>query len=277
MRLVTKEDELSDLYQVAYQEALNGFGNGDLYIEKFIEEPRHIEIQILADKEGNVIHFGERECSIQRRHQKLIEESPSPVINNDIREKMGLSAIKGAKSINYSGLGTMEFLFDEKLNEFYFMEMNTRIQVEHPVTEMVIGKDLVKLQIRIAFGEKISDNLNKLVPRGHSIECRINAEDPLKNFMPSPGIIREFHSPGGMGVRVDSHVYSGYSIPPYYDSMIAKLIVHGENRNEAINRMNQALGEFIIEGPKTTIDFQKAILKSENFKKGIFHLSLIHI
>jgi len=275
MRVVHNEKDLESAFKTASSESQIAFNDPDMYLEKFVENPRHIEIQILADNYGNVVHFGERECSIQRRHQKLIEESPSPVINNDIREKMGLSAIKGAKSINYSGLGTMEFLFDEKLNEFYFMEMNTRIQVEHPVTEMVIGKDLVKLQIRIAFGEKISDNLNKLVPRGHSIECRINAEDPLKNFMPSPGIIREFHSPGGMGVRVDSHVYSGYSIPPYYDSMIAKLIVHGENRNEAINRMNQALGEFIIEGPKTTIDFQKAILKSENFKKGIFHTGFL--
>ena len=275
MRVVHNEKDLESAFKTASSESQIAFNDPDMYLEKFVENPRHIEIQILADNYGNVVHFGERECSIQRRHQKLIEESPSPVINNDIREKMGLSAIKGAKSINYSGLGTMEFLFDEKLNEFYFMEMNTRIQVEHPVTEMVIGKDLVKLQIRIAFGEKIPDNLNKLVPRGHSIECRINAEDPLKNFMPSPGIIREFHSPGGMGVRVDSHVYTGYSIPPYYDSMIAKLIVHGENRNEAINRMNQALGEFIIEGPKTTIDFQKAILKSENFKKGIFHTGFL--
>jgi len=275
MRVVHSENELELAFKTASSESKIAFNDPDIYMEKFVENPRHIEIQILADNFGNVVHFGERECSIQRRHQKLIEESPSPVINDEIREKMGFAAIKGAKSINYVGLGTMEFLFDENLNEFYFMEMNTRIQVEHPVTEMVIGQDLVKLQIRIAYGEMIPKNLNNLIPRGHSIECRINAEDPLKNFIPSPGIIKEFHSPGGIGIRVDSHVYSGYKIPPYYDSMIAKLIVHGENRIDAINRMIQALNEFIIEGPKTTTDFQKSIMESDNFKNGDFHTGFL--
>jgi len=274
MRLVKKEDELSDLYQVAYQEALNGFGNGDLYLEKFIEEPRHIEIQILADKNGNVIQFGERDCSIQRRHQKLIEESPSPAVDDALRLKMGKAAIVGAKAINYIGVGTIEFLLDKNKN-FYFMEMNTRIQVEHPVTEMVTGVDLIKQQIKVHAGQKCPDYSPDYKLRGHSIECRINAEDPAKDFRPSPGIISNFHMPGGKGVRVDSHAYSGYQIPPHYDSMIGKLIVHAKDRGHAINRMQRALEETIIEGVKTTIPYHQKIMEDKNFSFGKFDTSFL--
>ena len=275
MRLVQSKEELEKSYLTASSEAEKAFNNGKLYLEKFIENPRHIEIQILADQFGNVIHFGERECSIQRRHQKLIEESPSPAINNDIRKEMGEAAIKGAKSIGYLGLGTVEFLFDSITKEFYFMEMNTRIQVEHPVTEMVIGKDLVKAQIKIAFGDEIPDNLGKFKLRGHSIECRINAEDPNRDFMPSPGKVEEFHAPGGNGVRMDSHIYAGYNIPPHYDSLIGKLIVHADDRTTAINRMQRALEEIILEGPKTTIPFHQAIMRDETFQQGDFNTGFI--
>jgi acetyl-CoA carboxylase biotin carboxylase subunit len=275
MRLVQSKEELEKSYLTASSEAEKAFNNGKLYLEKFIENPRHIEIQILADQFGNVIHFGERECSIQRRHQKLIEESPSPAINNDIRKEMGEAAIKGAKSIGYLGLGTVEFLFDSITKEFYFMEMNTRIQVEHPVTEMVIGKDLVKAQIKIAFGDEIPDNLGKFKLRGHSIECRINAEDPNRDFMPSPGKVEEFHAPGGNGVRMDSHIYAGYNIPPHYDSLIGKLIVHADDRTTAINRMQRALEEIILEGPKTTIPFHQAIMRDETFQHGDFNTGFI--
>ena len=275
MRLVQSKEELEKSYLTASSEAEKAFNNGKLYLEKFIENPRHIEIQILADQFGNVIHFGERECSIQRRHQKLIEESPSPAINNDIRKQMGEAAIKGAKSIGYLGLGTVEFLFDSITKEFYFMEMNTRIQVEHPVTEMVIGKDLVKAQIKIAFGDEIPDNLGKFKLRGHSIECRINAEDPNRDFMPSPGKVEEFHAPGGNGVRMDSHIYAGYNIPPHYDSLIGKLIVHADDRPTAINRMQRALEEIILEGPKTTIPFHQAIMRDETFQQGDFNTGFI--
>ena len=274
MRLVTREDELFDLYQVAYQEALNGFGNGDLYIEKFIEEPRHIEIQILADKNGNVVQFGERDCSIQRRHQKLIEESPSPAVDDALRLKMGKAAIVGAKAIDYVGVGTIEFLLDKNKN-FYFMEMNTRIQVEHPVTEMVTGVDLIKQQIKIHAGQKCPDYSPDYKLRGHSIECRINAEDPEKDFRPSPGIISNFHMPGGKGVRVDSHAYSGYQIPPHYDSMIGKLIVHAKDRGHAINRMQRALEETIIEGVETTIPYHQKIMEDKNFSSGKFDTSFL--
>ena len=274
MRLVKEESELSDLYEVAYQEAFSGFGNGDLYIEKFIQEPRHIEIQILADTVGNVIHFGERECSIQRRHQKLIEESPSVAVDNKLRKKMGDAAISGAKAINYVGVGTIEFLLDKDKN-FYFMEMNTRIQVEHPVTEMVTGVDLIKQQIRVHAGEKCPNYSTDYKLRGHSIECRINAEDPSNNFMPSPGKITNFHMPGGKGVRVDSHAYTGYVIPTYYDSMIGKLIVHAKNRKRAINRMQRALEETIIDGPKTTIPYHQKIMGNENFISGKFDTSFL--
>ena len=274
MRFVTKKEELNDLYEVAYQEALNGFGNGDLYIEKFIEEPRHIEIQILADKAGNVIQFGERDCSIQRRHQKLIEESPSPAVDDKLRLKMGKAAIAGAKSINYVGVGTIEFLLDKNQN-FYFMEMNTRIQVEHPVTEMVTGVDLIKQQIRVHGGEDCPPYNSDYKLRGHSIECRINAEDPEKKFRPSPGKINNFHMPGGKGVRVDSHAYSGYEIPTHYDSMIGKLIVHAKNRKRAINRMQRALEETIIEGVKTTIPYHQKIMEDKNFNSGKFDTSFL--
>ncbi len=275
MRLVKSKEELEKSYLTASSEAEKAFNNGKLYLEKFIENPRHIEIQILADQFGNVIHFGERECSIQRRHQKLIEESPSPAINDDIREQMGKAAVKGAKSIGYLGLGTVEFLFDSITKEFYFMEMNTRIQVEHPVTEMVIGKDLVKAQIKLAFGDEIPDNLEKFKLRGHSIECRINAEDPNRDFMPSPGKVEDFHAPGGNGVRMDSHIYAGYEIPPHYDSLIGKLIVHADDRPTAINRMQRALEEIILEGPKTTIPFHQAIMRDETFQDGDFNTGFI--
>ena len=269
MRLVKKENELINLYEIAYQEALNGFGNGDLYIEKFIEHPRHIEIQILGDAIGNVIQFGERDCSIQRRHQKLIEESPSPAVGDKIREEMGKAAIAGAKAIDYVGVGTIEFLLDKDKN-FYFMEMNTRIQVEHPVTEMVTGVDLIKQQIRVHAGKKCPNYSSNYKLRGHSIECRINAEDTSKNFMPSPSKITNFHLPGGKGVRVDSHAYTGYVIPTHYDSVIGKLIVHAKNRKRAINRMQRALEETIIEGPKTTIPYHQKIMQNDDFISGKF-------
>ena len=269
MRLVKAENELNSLYEIAYQEALTGFGNGDLYIEKFIEEPRHIEIQILADNKGNVIQFGERDCSIQRRHQKLIEESPSPAVDDKLRKKMGNAAIAGAKAIDYVGVGTVEFLLDKDKN-YYFMEMNTRIQVEHPVTEMVTGVDLIKQQIRVHAGEKCPDYNPNYKLRGHSIECRVNAEDPSNNFMPSPSKITNFHMPGGKGVRVDSHAYTGYVIPTHYDSMIGKIIVHAKNRGRAINRMQRALEETIIEGPKTTIPYHQKIMENGDFISGKF-------
>mgnify|MGYP001316657322 FL=1 len=269
MRLVSKKEVLEDKYNMAFQEALSGFGNGDLYLEKFIDCPRHIEIQILADKKGNVIHLGERDCSIQRRHQKLVEESPSPAVDSDLREKMGDAAILGAKAINYVGVGTIEFLVDKSKN-FYFMEMNTRIQVEHPVTEMVTGMDLIKQQIRVHFGKECPEYNSDYKLRGHSIECRINAEDPGKDFLPSPHKITDFHVPGGKGVRIDSHAYSGYTIPTYYDSMIGKLIVHAKDRTSAINRMQRALEETIIEGPKTTIPYHQQIMKNDSFKSGEF-------
>ena len=273
MRFVKNESDVISAYKSANQEALTAFGNGDIYIEKFIENPRHIEVQILGDSFGNVIHLGERECSIQRRHQKLIEESPSPLVDSETRENLGEAAVKGAKAVGYIGVGTIEFLMDVN-KKFYFMEMNTRIQVEHPVTEMVTGIDLIKQQISMHAGEKISKP-GKLKLTGHSIECRINAEDPSNNFLPFPGKINSFHMPGGKGVRVDSHAYSGYEIPRYYDSMIGKIIVHAKNRDRAILRMKRALEETIIDGPKTTIPYQLAIMKDEKFKSGIFDTSFL--
>jgi len=267
IRLVRESSQLGNAYSTASNEALKGFNNGDLYLEKFVENPRHVEIQIVADQFGNVIHLGERDCSIQRRHQKLVEESPSPAVDDALRKRMGDAAIKGAKSIDYVGLGTVEFLLAED-GQFYFMEMNTRIQVEHPVTEAVVGKDLVKMQINMHSGETFPEFLKDVKLRGHSIECRINAEDPDKNFMPSPGLVESFHVPGGMGVRVDTHVYAGYNIPSQYDSLLAKIIVHADDRPSAINRMQRALEETIIEGPKTTIAFQQAIMRNEDFRKG---------
>ena len=275
MRMVETPDDLEKMYTAAQTEAITSFGNGELYLEKFIENPRHIEIQILGDTKGNVTHLGERECSIQRRHQKLVEESPSPVVDDELRKKMGEAAIYGAKKIGYVGVGTVEFILD-KNKDFFFMEMNTRIQVEHPVTEMVTGIDLIKQQICMHAGHTYPDYLNTLRLRGHSIECRINAEDPDKNFMPSPGTISSFHMPGGKGIRVDTHSYAGYEIPTFYDSMIGKLIVHASNRDLAINRMQRALEECIIEGPRTTIPFHEAIMRDQNFKSGNFDTSFLN-
>ncbi len=274
MRLVQKSEDVLSSYKSASQESVTAFGNGDMYIEKFIENPRHVEVQILADSHGNAIHLGERECSIQRRHQKLVEESPSPIVDEETRKLIGEAAVAGAKAVNYVGVGTIEFLMDNNKN-FYFMEMNTRIQVEHPVTEMVTGVDLIKQQIKMHDGSKCPDNLQDFRLRGHSIECRINAEDPANNFMPFPGVITNFHMPGGKGVRVDSHAYSGYKIPSQYDSMIGKIIVHAKNRERAIIRMCRALEETIISGIKTTIPYQMAIMENEIFKSGNFDTSFL--
>ena len=267
MRMVEHEDQIENAFNAAQSEAEISFKNGDLYLEKFIQNPRHIEVQLLADKHGNIVALGERECSIQRRHQKLIEESPSPGVDDITRNKMYDAAIAGAKASNYVGAGTIEFLLD-KNNDFFFMEMNTRIQVEHPVTEMVIGADLIKYQILCHAGYPIPSWMNNMKLRGHAIECRINAEDPAYKFRPSPGTITSFHMPGGMGIRVDTHVYAGYTVPPNYDSMVAKLIVHAPTRTEAINRMIGALDECVFEGIKTIIPYQKQILKNSNFQKG---------
>jgi len=267
MRVVWKSEDFEKQFTAASNEAEAAFGNGGCYIEKFVAGPRHVEIQILGDGKGNVIHFGERECSIQRRHQKLLEESPSPVVDEDLRAAMGEAAIKGAKAVNYEGAATVEFLLDNQGN-FYFMEMNTRIQVEHPVTEEVADCDLVEYQIRVAMGENIRERDIKI--DGHAIECRINAEDPFRNFAPFPGTITTFHPPGGHGVRVDTHVYTGYKIPPHYDSMIAKLIVRARTRDLAIQKMLRALDEFVIEGVKTTIPFHQQLLRDERFLKGDF-------
>ena len=267
MRAVWNKSEFSKNWNSAKQEAAAAFGNDDMYIEKLIVEPRHIEIQIIADQFGNVSHLSERDCSIQRRHQKLTEETPSPFMTSKLRERMGKAAIKAAKFINYEGVGTVEFLVDNKRN-FYFMEMNTRIQVEHPITEQVIDYDLIKEQIKVAAGIKISGN--DYYPKLHSIECRINAEDPQNDFRPCPGKITNLHLPGGHGVRVDTHVYSGYTISPNYDSMIAKVITTDRNRDEAINKMRRALDEFIIEGIETTVPFHRKLMDDPNYIKGIY-------
>ncbi len=267
MRLVTALDGVEQAYITARTEAEAAFSNPDLYIEKFVEEPRHVEIQVFGDQHGNVIHLNERECSIQRRHQKLIEEAPSPILDEELRRKMGEAAVKAAKAVDYEGAGTVEFLVDKHRN-FYFMEMNTRIQVEHPVTEEALGIDLVKEQIRVAAGEKLS--ISGGAPRRHSIECRINAEDPYHNYRPSPGKITALHFPGGPGIRVDSHIYEGYSIPPHYDSLIAKLISIGANRTEAIARMKRGLQEFVIEGIHTTIPFHLKMMDNKDFISGEF-------
>jgi len=274
MRVANNESELAESFALAQTEAGLAFGNSAVYIEKYLVNPRHIEVQVMADQHGNVVHFGERDCSIQRRHQKLLEEAPSPAITEEIRKKMGEAAIAAAKSINYEGAGTIEFLLDNKKN-FYFMEMNTRIQVEHCVTEMVTSVDLVKEQIRVAAGERLSVKQSDIVIRGHAIECRINAEDSEKDFMPCPGQIKGYIAPGGFGVRVDSHVYCHYKIPPYYDSMIAKLICWGVDRNDAISRMLRALDDYAIVGIKTTIPFHQKILKNEYFVKGDFNTGFI--
>ncbi len=267
MRVVWEEKDIEKAFENAKTEAAASFKNDGIYMEKFVEEPRHIEIQIAGDQFGNVCHLSERDCSIQRRHQKLVEESPSPFMTPELRERMGDAAIKAAAAINYESVGTIEFLVD-KNRDFYFMEMNTRIQVEHCVTEEVVNYDLIKEQIKIAAGEKISGR--NYYPEMHAIECRINAEDPYNDFRPSPGRITTLHTPGGHGVRVDSHVYAGYTVPPYYDSMIAKLIAVAQTREEAIDTMSRALSEYVIEGIKTTIPFHVQLMQDENFRKGNF-------
>lgn len=273
MRIVWNPGEFENAWQTASREAAASFGNPGMYMEKYIEEPRHVEIQIAGDQFGTVCHLSERECSIQRRHQKLVEECPSPFLDEELRERMGQSAIKAGESINYEGVGTVEFLVD-KYKNYYFMEMNTRIQVEHPVTEEVIDFDLIKEQIKIAAGEKISGK--NYYPKMHAIEVRINAEDVYNDFRPSAGKIQSFHSSKGHGVRVDTHVYAGYQIPPFYDSMIAKLICRAQTREECITKMERALDEFIIEGIKTTIPFHKQLMKDERFRSGNFHTGFLN-
>lgn len=274
MRLVENKVNLEKMFKAAQGEAEAAFGNDGLYMEKFIKKPRHVEIQILADRSGNVVHLGERDCSVQRRHQKLLEESPSPAINHSLRKKMGNAAIAAAKSISYEGAGTVEFLVDDD-NNFYFMEMNTRIQVEHPVTEMVTGVDLIAEQIKIAGGDNLEFTQDDIQLNGHAIECRINAEDPSHNFRPSPGKITGWLPPGGPGVRVDSHVYTGYEIPPFYDSLIGKLIVWGKDRNTAIKRMNRALNECAVTGIPTTINFHLSLLNKRKFMEGKIHTKYV--
>ncbi|MCT0249755.1 acetyl-CoA carboxylase biotin carboxylase subunit [Synechococcus sp. CS-205] len=274
MRLVQEPDQLESLFKAAQGEAEAAFGNPGLYMEKFIDRPRHVEVQILADRHGNVVHLGERDCSIQRRHQKLLEEAPSPALDPQLRQRMGEAAVAVARSITYEGAGTVEFLVDRG-GSFYFMEMNTRIQVEHPVTEMVTGFDLIAEQLRIAGGEPLSMRQDDVTLRGHAIECRINAEDPQQNFRPAPGRITGWLPPGGPGVRVDSHVYTGYEIPPFYDSLIGKLIVWGADREAAIRRMRRALSECAITGIPTTIEFHLALLDRPEFQHGDVHTKFV--
>ncbi len=274
IRIVHSKEELENNYNIVKQEAKISFNDDEIYIEKFIENPRHIEIQILADEYGNVIHLGERDCSIQRRHQKIIEETPSTIVDDKLRNKMGETAIKVAKTFGYTNCGTVEFLVDKNKN-FYFMEMNTRIQVEHPITEMRTGLDIVKEQIKISAGEKLKFKQKEIEFRGHAIECRINAENANNNFMPCPGKIQGLNLPGGNGIRVDTAVYEGYTIPPNYDSMIAKIIAYGNNRNEAISKMKRALEELVIDGIETNADFLFKIIKSPNYIRGDFDTSFI--
>jgi len=267
MRVVKDKESLSDLFLAAQSEAQVAFGNSQLYIEKLVEHPRHVEIQVIGDSFGNVVHLGERDCSIQRRHQKLIEESPSPAVDQQLRERLGAAATRAARAVDYQSVGTVEFLLDPAGN-FYFMEMNTRIQVEHPVTEMVTGIDLIKEQIMLAAGAKLNYTQEDIKLNGHAIECRINAEDPDNGFSPCPGTITSLNTPGGPGIRVDTHIYAGYQIPPYYDSMLAKLIAHGHDRHEAIVRINRALEEMVVEGVKTTIPFHQRVLANPSFIAG---------
>ena len=267
MRIAHDAEQFSEVFNLAQNEALAAFGNGAVYVEKYLARPRHVEIQVMGDNHGRVAHMGERDCSVQRRHQKLIEESPSPGLTPELRRAMGDAAVKLSSAIGYSGAGTIEFLLDSD-GSFYFMEMNTRIQVEHPVTEMVTSFDLVKEQIRVASGEPLSFKGDGSRLRGHAIECRVNAEDPYRNFQPSPGHITAYHPPGGPGVRVDSHVYAGYTVPPYYDSLLAKVIVHGNTREEALGRMGQALDSFILEGVTTTIPFLARVIRHPDFASG---------
>ncbi|KYC65460.1 acetyl-CoA carboxylase biotin carboxylase subunit [Heyndrickxia coagulans] len=275
IRVALNDEELVKGIHITQQEAATAFGNPGVYLEKYIEDFRHVEIQVMADKFGNVIHLGERDCTIQRRLQKLLEESPSPALSSEMREEMGQAAVKAAKAVDYTGAGTIEFIFDHRNQKFYFMEMNTRIQVEHPVTEMVTGVDLVKEQILVASGEPLSLKQDEVTWSGWAIECRINAENPEKNFMPSAGKINFYLPPGGIGIRVESAVYPGYSIPPYYDSMIAKLIAYGATRDEAIARMRRALSEFAVEGVHTTIPFHQRLLEHEVFVEGDFNTKFL--
>jgi pyruvate carboxylase subunit A len=273
MRTVYEEDELVRAIESTKSVAASAFGDSTVYVEKYVEEPRHIEFQILADEHGNTIHVADRECSIQRRHQKLIEEAPSPIMTDELRAKMGETAVKAAEYIGYTNAGTVEFIYSD--GEYYFLEMNTRIQVEHPITEVVTGIDLVKEQIKIAAGRELCCPQNEISVRGHAIECRINAEDPLNDFAPNPGKITGYRSPGGNGVRVDSGVYNNYTIPPFYDSMISKLIVWGRTRNEAIARMQRALSEYVILGVKTTIPFHKSMMANQHFKDASLHTHFV--
>ncbi len=274
MRIAHNDGSLVTGFHSARMEAEKAFGNAAVYIEKFIVNPHHIEFQLMGDQHGRVVHLGERDCSIQRRNQKIVEECPSPLMDEKLRKRMGDASVKLAKSVGYYNAGTIEYLVDDK-GEFYFMEMNTRIQVEHPITEEVYGCDLVKQQIQVAAGEHLSDYVVNAKPRHHAIECRINAEDPFNNFMPSPGEIELYYAPGGRGVRIDSHAYAGYPIPPNYDSMIAKLIVTASSRTAAIARMNRALGEYMITGVKTTIPFQQAIMRNSDFRRGVYSTGFI--
>jgi acetyl-CoA carboxylase biotin carboxylase subunit len=273
MKIVREKEQLSQAYRTASAEALAAFGNGDMYVERYVEHPRHIEIQIVADEHGNIIHLGERECSVQRRHQKMLEESPSPALNEKLRERMGRVAVEAMKRVRYNNVGTIEFLLDER-SEFYFMEMNTRIQVEHPVTESVTGIDLLKEQIRLAAGEELGRTQKSISMKGHAIECRVNAEDPV-SFAPSPGLITAYNSPGGLGVRIDSAAYEQYRVLPFYDSMVAKLIVTADSRPAAIMRMRRALEEYIVEGIKTNIAFHKRLLRYEPFVQGRYDTRLV--
>jgi acetyl-CoA carboxylase biotin carboxylase subunit len=267
MRIAQDAEQFSQVFNLAQNEALAAFGNGAVYVERYLARPRHVEIQVMGDTHKRVAHMGERDCSVQRRHQKLIEEAPSPALTPELRAAMGSAAVQLASAIDYVGAGTLEFLLDTD-GKFYFMEMNTRIQVEHPVTEMVTSFDLVKEQIRVAAGEPLSFKGDGSRLRGHAIECRVNAEDPYRNFQPSPGQITAYHPPGGPGVRVDSHVYAGYTVPPYYDSLLAKVIVHGNTREEALGRMGQALDSFILEGVTTTIPFLARVIRHPDFAAG---------
>jgi len=275
MRIANSKEEIKKAFESAAMEAKSSFGDDRLYLEKVIVNPKHIEFQILADEHGNIVHLGERDCSIQRRNQKIIEEAPSPVIDKRLRDEMGKTAVRAAKSVGYKNAGTIEFLLDKDGN-YYFMEMNTRVQVEHPITEMVTGIDIIKEQIKIAFGEKLSYEQKDVKISGHSIECRINAEDPYRNFAPSPGSITGLHIPSGIGVRVDSFIYQGYRVSPHYDSMLGKLIVHGRDRSEAMDRMKRALGEFIIDGIKTNVDYHFNIMDNEKYKSGDYDTGFIN-
>jgi len=275
MRVARNDVSLVQGFMAASAEGEASFGNPDLFMEKYIESARHVEVQIIGDKHGNVCHVGERDCSIQRRHQKLVEEAPCPTLTDEERKALGNAAVKAAKAVNYDSAGTLEFLYDETAKQFYFMEMNTRIQVEHTVSEQVSGIDLMKEQIRVAAGEKLSFTQDDVVIRGHAIEYRVNAEDPYNNFTPSPGPVEAVHFPGGPGVRIDSHVYSGYNISPYYDSMIGKIIVHGKDRKEAIARMRRALQEFTIIGPNTSVPLGEALMEDGRFRKGTYNTAFL--